>query len=172
MSERVALQRRIPLLFDRLLRVMRVVLRRSLPDAPAVRVDGDLVSDLPTEQFPDRFTVVLPGDVPQRDVDRRRDGVDELPRPPREGVASELPADLLAVERVLADDVVLVRPGRLFEGRGEPLSAEGLSDAGDTFVGFDPYEEPVSPVGVDYERLDICESLEDSICRSVGRVSP
>jgi len=92
---------------------------------------GNLVVDFAAEQLPDGLVVVLAGDVPQRDVEGRRDGVDELAGAPRERVASESTIDLFAVQRVLADEVVFVRFCSGLECAGQPLAAERFPDTGD-----------------------------------------
>ena len=58
------------------------------------------------------------------------------------------------IQRVLADEIMLVCLCCLFEGGCEPLTAHGLADASNPFVSLDPDKEPVALVCVNNERLD------------------
>ncbi len=128
--------------------------------AEDVVVDAGLVARLAAHQLVARHAEVLPGDVPERDVDRAKRAHDR--RAPEVGPAVHVVPVVLDPQRILPDQVALEgldrRSGRLQEAPGPRLAQPD-----DPRVGVDLHEE--IPIHVDV--LDLGD-LHDALLPAGG----
>ena len=146
-------------------------LGEALPVRACVRQERRVRQELAlrprlSEQLPRRHALGLPGDVPERHVDRT-EGVDERTASPGHGRADvQLVPAGLRVGRIHPDhelteaSIHRVGPGRLDARPGDPGVQVGLADAGETLVRLELDDDRVL---VRARRLGVVARVEQDV---------
>ena len=138
--------------FLHLRHVLGVILRRLAGhgEADGSVVGADAVPDLAAQQFINRHSGHLPGDVPERDLDRAHRRTPGLERTH----AADLQHHALHVRRVFAEKIVLIEEHHRLEIR---LGGLGLTVPGDALIRDDAnYRVPADDGAPEVGDLDRC----------------
>ena len=129
-------------------------------------VEADAIATPPSQQLVRRRAEMLPGDVPQGDVDRTEGTADR--RPPEVSVPVQVLPVVLDLERVLPEQVR--RPGVDDAlGGGLVAPAAPFPEPGDPVVGVDLQIHPSIPDQVRVDPFDPHRSTPSSLdCTPLG----
>src|SRR5581483_9026762 len=146
---------------------------------PAVGVQANCLTHLPTQEVVHRTAEDLAFEVPQRDVDPADDRGGQAPRPQIGGFPKDPVPEVVNVRRVYTHDKLFETPHRVaYDEASVAWIVRRLADPAHPFVGLDPDERPrlrgrAFLPGIDDVRFQVADLHPSSSpsARLAGKVS-